>query len=415
MGLALDVMLLLLLALCALSLQQQQLTNISLVILNQTQSSSGRILCQRMPDRQGVPLLLAADDLVLSSSLLASAVSCDTLVFSFATLRQRYDRDPSNITVQLMRSVNSTPGTLFFQRTWDAPLNNANWSVYTVTPAWSTLALHQGDLDDAGLTRFDLQNASFLPRDTVFWVALYVTMPVKQTSTAQNAFFWLSLDPVASGASPDFFYRDVNNLQHWGFTNWTDGAVAAPYLNLPVGTKQMAWLAWLQCLAPVTSAPTGTPTPAPVLTAPPVNETEQPTTNGTGNFSESRLSSVVSLVAGIGAPLVLAVLMSAVCVSVLVTRKRLRAQQAAQVPREDVPCIDIRAALDHSPRQPRTVDFDEFVNNPLMRGARDDQSQRIFTSGREMTDVPLVADQRTQFIAIHTECSTTASDTDGSI
>ena len=408
---------LLLLVLCALSLQQQQLTNVSLTLLNQTQASSGRVLCQRMPDRQGSPLLLAADDLVLSSSLWASAVSCDTLVLSFATLRQRYDRDPSNITVQLMRSVNNTPATVFFQRTWDSPLNNINWSVYTVTPQWSTVALRQNDWDDAGTTRFDLQNASFLPRDTVFWVAMYVTMSVKQTSTAQNAFFWLSLDPVAASDSPNFFYRDASNLQHWGFTNWTDGAVAAPFLNLPAGTKQMAWWAWLQCLAVVTESPTAAPTLAP--TNAPTNATVAPTpaTNETGNFTGPH-SSVASLVAGIGTPLVLAILMSGVCVAVLVTRKRLRTQRPSE-PREDVPSIDIRAAVayvdEHSPRPPRTVDFDAFVNNPLMRSAYDEPA-RIFTSGREMTDVPLMSGQTTtHFIAIHTENSTTASDTESSI
>jgi hypothetical protein len=362
--------------------QQQQLVNVTLSLLDQTDAagSGGAILCQRLLDHRGAPLLLAADDLVLPGALLASAVSCQTLQMTFATTRTRSDVDPSNVTVQLLYTTAQGPGVLFFQRSWVWPSGTPTGAVPL------QLTLREGDWDDAGLVQFQLQNASFWPRDLAIWVALYVSMPVDPLPTAQNAFFWLTLAPgVVSTQSNMFYYRDASNLQRWGFVNWTNATTAAPKLSLGAGTTQMQWSATLQCQQRETVAPTTEPTPLVVVPPPPpVNETTlAPVADGntsSGNNSLYAPGGTHNVAVAVAVPVALVVAIA--LTALLVQQLRRRRWLARQKQQRETPLVNIREKL--LPPEPQTISFDAaYPRNPLTTQCR------VFTSGGEMVEVPL--------------------------
>lgn len=356
---------------------QQQLVNVTVPLLNQLGSSSGgAILCQRLLDHRGAPLLLAADDLLLSSAALNATLGCQALQLTFATTRTRSDSDPRNVTVQLLRSdpLNRGPGALFFQRT-------LGWPPLPLGAAPLQLALREGDWDDAGMVQFQLQNASFWPRDLAVWVALYVSMPVDPLPTSQNAFFWLTQAPALHNSSM-FYYRDA-----WGFVNWTNASVAAPKLSLSAGTTQMQWSAALQCQTLATAAPTGqpsAPTPPPAGNESLAPVYENVTTDVNSSLYAPGGARPVAIAVAVPVALVVALALSALLVYQLRRRRWLVQQKQRERQQErTVQMVNIREKL--LGPEPPTISFDDalYRRNPLHG------TQRVFTSGSEMVEVPL--------------------------
>lgn len=333
--------------------------NVSLVNQSVTSAATsvGRILTQQLLDLSGQPLLVAADDFTLPAS------NCTTLGLSFWTLRTRKSADPNNVTLLLMqqdsRSGGPTTQILYhFTRPW----NNAKLNV----PTQITFLLQQGTLDDGGVTRFSLPTNN----NRTLWAAIYVSLALNQSSTGQNAFFWLtSLQSTGS----EFYYRDPNNLQLLGFTNWTRANVAGPALGL--AERQMAWQVWLQC--PPTVAPSMNPTkrPTPVPSFAPTMKPIDNTTNITWLGDPGSSS---ALAPAIVIPLTLACLCTLVLLAVLWIRRRNHRQN------EKIPApVDIREKL----VKPATLSLDDFASrNPFQPN---EGRVRVFTSGHEMTSVSL--------------------------
>lgn len=278
-------------------------------LLNQTNGYTlyfdltNRLECHNYTDVWGYPLICVADDFVLPAFLgLDMTRVCNGLLFNFTTIRLKVDMDPNSITIRLF-SHNTTSGTptnsAFFTRTMCSPDNTCVWPSRLNVPAVTTIALNNGDLDDNGVTAFDL---SKLPSGQTLWVSIYVSVPDHPSTSIlrENSLYWMTLDNKSTSTplqqrfydgTPNYNYKyiDVNNFHRNNFTSWTDASIVQPVLGVYTTTFNMAWTVSLVCQSgttfllsfPPTLSPTESPTtmiPTSVPTQAPSNgPTQSPT------------------------------------------------------------------------------------------------------------------------------------------
>jgi hypothetical protein len=358
--------------------QQQQQTTTQVWFINQTNVNAvytGQILCQQLLDHAGQPLLLVADDFTLPQY----PTACDAMTLQLDLTVQYLNVWPNTLILWFMRdnATSAGPGERFFSTS--VPYNVNGPDVYTLD---SQLV----DTNDATL-RFDLTNETLFPRDTIMWLAVYAPLILSQNNKGQNALFWHT---AYTGFGGHFFYRDVNNLQLWNFTDWTDASVASQRLALPTGSLQMAWNAALRCVA----TPVPTPVPTEAITKAPVS-----VPNRTDTVSGSKFN-----VVALGVALPLAVIVTIILVGVIVVwlRRGGGRLQYQQNQSSATQAIDIRQKLMQLPNQASSTSSPTQQtpqHNPLytmnldepIRGSKSPQPgpRYVFTSGREMVNVPL--------------------------
>lgn len=388
------------------------------VVLNQTNVAQryplapNRVQCQNVTDKAGPPLLVAADDVVLSVP--SDAQDCDAVLFSFTTVRTRQDLNPSSITLQLLRhnATSGGPSDAFFQITRQWPDNNAHWQFDAMgVPQQTDLLLQRGDLSDlAGATpkRFDLHDAQLLPPGATVWVAVWATVPLHLVLAGYraNGFYWATLtndtssSPVSAGNKP-FWYKDTTDLLGYGWRQWTPAQQVEPWLGIQQATQQLAWRVSLRCVvAPPTSAPTPAPTPAPTL-APIVEPSPQPTTSSppvativpTGPLASpvaltlNETQAVGFNTVALAVPVAVAgTLTLCLTVGCLVARRRALNKRA-----------NLRELLTKprsNPKLPKDDDTEiemavTYAPNPLYGQGSRDNTMRVYTSGHELVSVSL--------------------------
>lgn len=404
-----------LLLLCWLSLhlfaagQRQQ----AYVVLNQTNAeqrnpvTTNRVQCQNVTDKAGSPLLVAADDVVLSVP--TDAQSCDAVLFSFTTLRTRQDLNPSSITLQLLRHNDTSggPSGAFFQITRQWPDNNAHWQFDAMgVPQQTDLLLQRGDTDELNGARFDLHDAQLLPPGATVWVAIWATVPLHlvQAGYRANGFYWATLTNASSSSSVSpqnkpFWYKDTTDLLGHGWQQWTPAQQVEPWLGIQQATQQLAWRVSLRCVvAPPTLAPTSIPTPAPT-SGPTEGPSPQPTTSSPpvatfsptlplaspvfiGSLNETQVPGYNTV--ALAVPLAVAGTL-ALCLAVgfLVARRRALSKRA-----------NLRELLTkpRSERKPETemeMEMVSYAPNPLYGQGSRDNTMRVYTSGHELVSVSL--------------------------
>lgn len=252
-------------------------------------------MCQNITDKYRFPLLQAADDAVQptityleSQNVLNGVRDCDAMIFSFMTIRTKNDLNPTSITIELYRHNMTTtkPGTLFYKKTLPWPTNNYRWqSDYIAIPWRSVIILQLNELGDDGHTRFNFHNDSFLPGGETFWFSFYVAVSQHLNSAFRmNSMYWVTLNNE-TGSTPvvllpgetknhDFVFRDVVDLLHYNFVEWTTATLVEPVMEITPTTHNLAWTLELSC--EVSTRPTSAPTSSPTDT--PTSLTLEPTT-----------------------------------------------------------------------------------------------------------------------------------------
>jgi hypothetical protein len=371
----------------------------NLTILNQTNAYErypnllNRIMCQNITDKYLSPLLVAADDVVIPSTayfqslnVLHGLLDCSAMQFSFTTIRTRNDLDPKSITLELMRHDDAlgAPGTTFYKKTFPWPSNNIEWRQDAIAMPWqSMIVLQLNELGDDGVTRFNFHDPVFFPADRV-WFSFYATVSQHINSVFRmNSMYWVTLNnntdstPVSEG-SYDFVFRDVANLLHYNFVNWTTAKLVEPVMRIVPTTNNLAWTLSFTCQ--VSTQPTGAPTNklplAPTTT--PMPTIEVPSGNHT-NITHDRDYDPARLAIAIATPLTIVSLCLLVWCFLAMYRKWRRRQ--AQVKNKS----NIMNLL----ISPNTDDpFKEYVipnANPL----KQQPPIAIYTSGKEWVPVPL--------------------------
>lgn len=276
--------------------QQQGEIDINLVVLDHSNvysrypDTSNKVMCQKIIDRPDHPIIIGADDLIIPNEwqLRWGIERCNAMTLSFTTVRTRNDLNPYNITLLLFRNnqTENKPGNLFYKRTFQWPTNNVNWVHDIIAiPSQNDFILNHGDLDDDGITIFDLQDPAFLSHGSRIWVSFYATIPWHMgQSLRTNSMYWATLENTTGSSLPtqfkdninaNFFYRDEKDLEKYGFIDWTDSSIVSPYIGIRATTNQMAWKVTLHCrgipppptLEPmiITPEPTTIPTQSPTM------------------------------------------------------------------------------------------------------------------------------------------------------
>jgi hypothetical protein len=294
----------------------------NITFLNQTNppipTQLPRVLCQRITDHYGFPLVYAADDAVFpplrflqEAGIAAGVDDCGSLTVAWGGVRSRQDRSPSNITIQFLRhnSSTQTPSRVFYQKTFAFPANNFQWLRDPLGAGWQyELTLRLNEVGDDGAQRFNFRDPYFLQPGETFWVAWYCTAALAQDSHGRsNAMFWRTLEKhphavfqttLLGQPNYAFVVKDGENFLGHGWKNWTPVSTEVEQsLLLGEGsTRQLAWRIWLHCEA-TTPAPTEAPT-HPVVTrlptaAPTTAPTEEAVNNTLAIIAEKAASSLL--------------------------------------------------------------------------------------------------------------------------
>ena len=220
--------------------------------LNASQDLTNKLVCQKFTDiLPQQPRLFVADDFLLPTNI---STNITLFQLAFTILRLRHDSDPDAITVLLMYHdpVRQGPGAVFFTKTIRAPNNPPRWANESLgKPEIITINITVGEesSEDASVV-FDLQNTTFLPRDTRLWLGLYVTgsRSYVETPYAENIFFWCTTDqPVpmmrnnTNQRNAPFFFIDSSDILGKGLSNWSNASTVESLLRMNSGTKNMAW------------------------------------------------------------------------------------------------------------------------------------------------------------------------------
>lgn len=300
-----------------------------------------RIRCQNITDVYPSPVQEAADDFVVplptwfeTQGVTHGLNDCSSMSFALETIRTRSDRDPSSITITLMKHnpLTKKPGETFYKKTLPWPTNNYLWtSDPRGLPFVSIVTLQYNELGDDGKTRFDFRSPSFMPSATTFWFSFYATVPQHQSSLGftMNAMYWRTLNNETNSTpketflhngleNHDFVWRDPSDHANYGYTEWVSGQLIEEKLRLPLTTNNLAWTVYFSCLVtdlwtdPPTLRPTSTPTLSPTLPTP------SPTTV---SLNETERENYQNLVVGVSVPVVI-LLLCIIGLLLLMTAKR---------------------------------------------------------------------------------------------
>lgn len=275
----LTLFLLIFLCLCDGTDEQQQPVVVS--VLNQIDhfirpyNDSNKLMCDEFTDVLPVSLLNVADDFVLplDSELASPLASCSALQLQMTVLLVKNQAYPGSLTVQFLanNASSNSPGAVIYSKTLSSPDSSGIWNVPVDTPTNISIQLANGELADDGETALNFGDPAFMPRHTTMWLAFFL-----RGAYVQSSMFWLLLDAQTNSnplqkslygqVNRDYFYRDVENLEQFGFTTWTDAAIVEPLFQMASGTFNMAFS--LQFLCPAgngsTVPPTGNTTLLPI-------------------------------------------------------------------------------------------------------------------------------------------------------
>jgi hypothetical protein len=252
------------------------------------------LLCQNITDGPNKPILQSTDDFLIPpmSTFILNNIpygieDCRTIFFYISYFRVKYNADPENIILYIMKDINSGfPGDIIFKKTFLTPLNG--WNINYNNPGILLLSINVGDKDDNG-NEFDIKSSSIY-YGLKFWVSFIVTLKRNFVLTGyrENMFYWITYKKpeklnINEQDSPykiynktsQYYFIDKNNLLKKGLTSWTLANDTEIKLNInsTESSLNMAWKVDLLCkqtihittLSPQPTSITINPTPNTVI------------------------------------------------------------------------------------------------------------------------------------------------------
>lgn len=208
---------------------------------------------------------------------------CYSMIITFNTLRMKYNKDPINITIQLIthNEATNSPENIFFSKTLLSPYNK--WEdQYLNKPSLTTIIINNGDLDDNNI-KFNLSNPLLIKQDKLIWVSFYVSLPMNvyvfpNNTLVHNDMFWLTYNNDKQDHY-HFFFKDSLNILRKNFISWTNANIVQPALGINTTSHNLAWSLSLKCYQEEDK--TEVPSIKPITLQPSNNPTEEPTEQNT--------------------------------------------------------------------------------------------------------------------------------------